>query len=64
MSTQDLFAAFNGKRILVLGDVMIDAYQYGQVNRMSPEAPVPVLDFEKKNNALEVLAMLPSIFQP
>ncbi|MEN9743942.1 MAG: hypothetical protein RLZZ65_1747 [Bacteroidota bacterium] len=52
MSTQDLFAAFNGKRILVLGDVMIDAYQYGQVNRMSPEAPVPVLDFEKEEQRI------------
>lgn len=52
MSTQELFEAFNGKRILVLGDVMIDAYQYGQVNRMSPEAPVPVLDFESEEQRI------------
>ena len=42
MSLQALFDSFNGKRVLVLGDVMIDAYLHGAVNRMSPEAPVPV----------------------
>src|SRR4051812_1323218 len=30
-------------RVLVLGDVMLDCYVYGSVERMSPEAPVPVL---------------------
>ena len=30
-------------RVLVLGDVMLDRYVYGSVERMSPEAPVPVL---------------------
>lgn len=29
-------------RILVVGDVMLDKYYYGEVNRISPEAPVPV----------------------
>lgn len=45
MTLQALFDAFNGKRVLVLGDVMTDAYLNGTVNRMSPEAPVPVVDF-------------------
>ncbi len=35
-------------KILVIGDVMLDHYVYGSVNRMSPEAPVPVLDVEKE----------------
>jgi D-glycero-beta-D-manno-heptose-7-phosphate kinase len=34
---------FDGARILVVGDVMLDRYWFGDVNRISPEAPVPVL---------------------
>ena len=32
-------------KILVIGDIMLDIYQYGKCNRISPEAPVPVIDF-------------------
>lgn len=32
-------------KILLIGDSCIDEYQYGNVNRLSPEAPVPILDF-------------------
>src|SRR5580693_2864117 len=35
--------AFGRARVLVLGDVMLDRYVYGAVERISPEAPVPVL---------------------
>jgi D-beta-D-heptose 7-phosphate kinase/D-beta-D-heptose 1-phosphate adenosyltransferase len=38
--------AFEGRTILVLGDVMLDRYVSGQVRRISPEAPIPVLKFE------------------
>jgi rfaE bifunctional protein kinase chain/domain len=34
---------FSGAKILVVGDVMLDRYWFGEVNRISPEAPVPVL---------------------
>lgn len=34
---------FEGRRIVVIGDVMLDRYVYGSVSRISPEAPVPVL---------------------
>ncbi len=34
---------FSGTKILVVGDVMLDRYWFGEVNRISPEAPVPVL---------------------
>ena len=34
---------FNKARVLVVGDVMLDHYWYGQTNRISPEAPVPVV---------------------
>ena len=35
--------SFKGARILVVGDVMLDRYWFGDVHRISPEAPVPVL---------------------
>ena len=43
-TAQQLFKVFSGKKVLVLGDVMIDAYLQGRVNRISPEAPVPIVD--------------------
>lgn len=41
-----LLEKFKRNRILVIGDVMLDEYQYGTVNRISPEAPVPVFLLE------------------
>ena len=40
---QDLVLAISDQRIVCLGDVMLDQYIYGNVSRISPEAPVPVL---------------------
>lgn len=37
-------------RILVVGDVMLDQFVWGSVARISPEAPVPVVDFERENH--------------
>src|SRR3989344_8605831 len=42
---------FNGKHILVVGDVMLDKYIWGTVSRVSPEAPVLVLDVEYESFA-------------
>ncbi len=39
-----LLAAFQGKRILVIGDLMLDEFLWGKVSRISPEAPVPVVE--------------------
>ena len=36
-------------RILVVGDVMLDQFIWGSVSRISPEAPVPVLDFSRES---------------
>src|SRR6187397_485443 len=36
-------AAFSSKRVLVIGDVMLDEFVWGKVSRISPEAPVPVV---------------------
>ena len=38
---------FRQKRILVIGDLMVDEYIRGKVSRISPEAPVPVLDYRE-----------------
>ena len=38
-----LLPKFNDAKVLVVGDVMLDRYWFGDVNRISPEAPVPVL---------------------
>ncbi len=40
---EDIIKAFLGKNILVIGDVMVDSYMWGRVDRISPEAPVPVI---------------------
>ena len=39
---------FSKKRIVVVGDLMVDEYIIGKVSRISPEAPVPVLNFREK----------------
>jgi D-beta-D-heptose 7-phosphate kinase/D-beta-D-heptose 1-phosphate adenosyltransferase len=39
-------------KILVIGDLMIDTWVYGDVNRLSPEAPIPILDVKRKTYAL------------
>ena len=46
------FEEFNSKNILIIGDVMVDAYMWGDVNRISPEAPVPIISVEKRENRL------------
>ena len=43
---------FNGRRIAVLGDVMLDRYLWGRVERISPEAPVPVVEVERESCSL------------
>jgi D-glycero-beta-D-manno-heptose-7-phosphate kinase len=46
---QHLVQAARNNRILVLGDVMLDQFIWGGVSRISPEAPVPVLDFQRES---------------
>ncbi|MHB8726491.1 MAG: D-glycero-beta-D-manno-heptose-7-phosphate kinase [Casimicrobiaceae bacterium] len=44
----DMLGRFHSARILVLGDVMLDRYVYGSVERISPEAPIPVLTVDRE----------------
>lgn len=43
---------FAGSRVLVVGDVMLDRYWFGDVNRISPEAPVPVVHVRRQEDRL------------
>ena len=44
----DILSCFGSARVAVLGDVMLDVYLWGQVTRISPEAPVPVVSVKKR----------------
>jgi D-glycero-beta-D-manno-heptose-7-phosphate kinase len=43
-----LYSAFSGKRIAIVGDMMLDCYFWGEVKRISPEAPVPVVEVDNE----------------
>jgi rfaE bifunctional protein kinase chain/domain len=47
-----IFENFKNNKILIIGDVMLDTYLMGHVDRISPEAPVPVVDIKEKINKL------------
>ena len=46
---RQLLASAGQMRVLVIGDVMLDQFIWGSVARISPEAPVPVVDFERES---------------
>ncbi len=64
-SLEEIFDAFNELTVLVIGDVMLDSYIWGSVERISPEAPVPIVSVKRRdyrlggaaNVALNVQAM-------
>ena len=49
LDIDSLFNSFNKSNILVVGDSMIDSYVWGKIDRMSPEAPVPLLNVTKES---------------
>jgi rfaE bifunctional protein kinase chain/domain len=52
MDIQKIFDGFNNIRVLIVGDVMLDSYIWGVVERVSPEAPVPIVSVRKKDARL------------
>jgi len=52
MTIPQLFQSFNKLNVLIIGDVMLDSYIWGTVERISPEAPVPVVSVRKKDYRL------------
>src|ERR1051326_1430947 len=61
----ELFKRMPDRNVLVLGDVMLDEFIWGEVSRISPEAPVPVVDIKRESThlggAANVLANLLSL---
>lgn len=51
-SLESLFKDFTNLKVLIVGDVMIDSYIWGKVDRISPEAPVPVVLVSHRSNML------------
>ena len=51
-TTNDIFKEFENLTVLIVGDVMIDRYLSGNINRISPEAPVPVVHLQNSENRL------------
>jgi len=49
---ENLFNSFSTFKVLIIGDIMIDSYLWGDVNRISPEAPVPIVACNKRENRL------------
>ena len=49
---QNTFNDFSSKKILIIGDVMVDTYVTGSVTRISPESPVPVVKFSSRESRL------------
>lgn len=52
MDFSQVFTSFSGLNVMVIGDVMVDAYLFGNVDRISPEAPVPIVSVGKRINRL------------
>ena len=47
-----IFEQFNKMRVLVIGDAMVDTYLWGKVERISPEAPIPIVSVTNRENRL------------
>jgi D-glycero-beta-D-manno-heptose-7-phosphate kinase len=47
---QELFKKFSSIKVGVIGDVMLDTYMWGNVERISPEAPVPIVSLKNKDH--------------
>ena len=52
MDFDTLFASFNDIKVAVIGDVMLDTYWWGKVDRISPEAPVPIVAVSKREERI------------
>src|SRR6187401_3609497 len=49
MDFKKIFNDFSNLNVLIVGDVMLDSYIWGAVERISPEAPVPIVTVKKKD---------------
>ena len=51
-TVSDLIEKFSGLKVLIIGDLMVDSYTWGKVSRISPEAPVPVVNVIRRESRL------------
>src|SRR5215207_8328333 len=62
LRAKEIIDSMRGRKVVVLGDVMLDEFVWGDVTRISPEAPVPVVDIRQESvhlgGAANVLANL------
>jgi len=49
MTNNRILSEYKKKKILVIGDLIVDRYIWGRVNRISPEAPVPIVEVTNEN---------------
>jgi rfaE bifunctional protein kinase chain/domain len=49
---KQLFSDFNDLKVMIIGDVMVDSYLWGKVERISPEAPIPIVALKKRENRM------------
>ncbi|MEK7199793.1 MAG: bifunctional ADP-heptose synthase [Bacteroidota bacterium] len=56
MNFEQLFSGFSSIKVAIVGDVMLDTYWWGNVDRISPEAPVPVVALQRKELRVGVAA--------
>jgi len=49
---KQLFDGFNSLSVMVIGDVMVDSYLWGKVERISPEAPIPIVALRKQEHRM------------
>jgi len=52
MNLNKIFDSFNKLKVLIIGDLMLDVYYWGDVSRISPEAPVPIVAVSKKESRM------------
>ena len=52
MSIDHFLTQASGTTVIVVGDVMVDAYLWGRIDRISPEAPVPVVQVTERSARL------------
>lgn len=52
MTVLEAFQTFDQLKVAVVGDVMVDSYIWGKVSRISPEAPVPIINLAKREDRL------------
>lgn len=59
---EKILSGFRNKKVLIIGDVMLDTYVHGTSSKMSPEAPVPIVEVINSESRLGGHQMLQEMF--